>query len=109
VRSLREERAADKAPAKADPIRPAQRSAVEKTRKPGLSQKEQRQLAEIEARLALLHGQTMDLDAILAVPSAFLRPDSSGHQALRDREAIQAELEGLELDWLTLEDKRSGA
>ena len=53
-----------------------------------------------------LHTQLTELDARLADPSAFLRSDSPGHQALRDREAARAELEILELAWLELEEKR---
>jgi ATP-binding cassette subfamily F protein uup len=105
VRSLRAERAADRAPIKAE-ARPARIEAV-KARKPGLSQKEQRRLAEVEAALAALHGRLLDLDDVLADPSAFLRPESPGHRALKDREAFQAELEGLEVEWLDLEEKRS--
>jgi ATP-binding cassette subfamily F protein uup len=79
-----------------------------KARKPGLSQKEQRRLAEVEQALADLHARISDLDAILAESTAFLRPDSPGHQALKDRDSRSAELENLELEWLELEEKRTG-
>jgi ATP-binding cassette subfamily F protein uup len=46
------------------------------------------------------------LDLLLADPGAFLRADSPGHQALRDREVTQVELEACELAWLELEEKR---
>ncbi len=106
VRSLREARAATQALAKAEGPRPGARSEMVKTRKPGLSQKEQRRLAEVEQGLAAIHQRTLNLDAVLADPSAFLRPDSPGHQALKDRDAAQAELEALEGEWLALEEKR---
>ena len=107
VKSLREERAAAQVAARVEPTKAAARIDVAKQRKPGLSQKEQRRLTEVEQLLASLHGQITALDAILADPSAFLRPESPGHQALKDREAQQAELERVEHEWLELEEKRT--
>jgi ATP-binding cassette subfamily F protein uup len=107
VRSLREARAAAQLPAKTEASRQAPRLETIKARKPGLSQKEQRRLTEVEQALAVLHRQTMELDAVLADPSAFLRPDSPGHQALKDRESTQAALEAMEMEWLALEEKRT--
>jgi len=98
---------AAQAPVKADPVRPEARAAVARPRKPGLSQKEQRRLTEIEQGLEILHGRLAALDGILADSSAFLRPESPGHQALKDRDAAQADLEVLELEWLDLEGKRT--
>jgi hypothetical protein len=49
----------------------------------------------------------MELDAVLADPSAFLRPDSPGNQALKDRDAAQAALDIMEMEWLELEEKRT--
>jgi len=109
VRSLREARAAAQAPIKAEPTRAAPRADAPKARKPGLSQKEQRRLAEVEQALDGLHRRLAELDAGLADPAAFLKPDSPGHQAMKDREATQADLEVLEMEWLELEEKRSGA
>jgi ATP-binding cassette subfamily F protein uup len=109
VRSLREARTAAQAPIKIEPLRPAARAETSKPRKPGLSQKEQRRLAEVEQALAGLHQRITDLESRLADPSAFLRSDSPGHQALKDRDAWQAEMETLELEWLALEEKRSEA
>jgi len=107
VRSLREERAAAQLPAKAEPSRPAARVDGAKSKKPGLSQKEQRRLFEVELTLQTLHTRLTGLDDTLADSTAFLRPDSPGHQALKDRELTQAELETLEFEWLTLEEKRT--
>jgi ATP-binding cassette subfamily F protein uup len=108
VRSLRQARAQDQAQiAQTEPQRPAARPEAAKPRKAGLSQKEQRRLTEVEQALAALHRQLAVRDAILADPSAFLRTESPGHQALKDREATQAELELLEHEWLELEDKRT--
>ncbi|HJW43604.1 MAG TPA: hypothetical protein VJ463_04075, partial [Geothrix sp.] len=72
-------------------------------------QKEQRRLAEVEQALDGLHRRLAELDAGLADPSAFLKPGSPGHQAMKDRDAAQADLEVLEMEWLELEEKRSGA
>ena len=107
VRSLREARAEAQLPAKIDLPRPMSRTEVAKPRKAGLSQKEQRRLAEVEHSMADLHRQITELDAVLAGPATFLRSDSPGHQALKDREARQADLEVLELEWLELEEKRT--
>ncbi len=109
VRSLREAREAqtDRPPAPKAAAKPAE-PAPAKARKPGLSQKEQRRFAEVEAALASLQARLASLDAVLADPAAFLSAESPGHQALKDREAAQAELEGLELEWLDLEEKRGG-
>jgi ATP-binding cassette subfamily F protein uup len=107
VRSLREERAAAQVTAKAEANRATVRTEGTKSRKPGLSQKEQRRLIEVEGTLSALHDRMAVLDSILADPSAFLRPESPGHQALKDRDSSQAELETMELEWLELEEKRT--
>jgi ATP-binding cassette subfamily F protein uup len=107
VRSLREARAAAQMAPKGDPTPAAPKPEAARPRKPGLSQKEQRRLAEVEAAMALLHGGIAELDLLLADPTAFLRPDTPGHQALKDRDAALAELELLELEWLELEGKRT--
>jgi ATP-binding cassette subfamily F protein uup len=107
VRSLRAARAAAQEPARVEVVRPALRTEAERPRKAGLSQKEQRRLAEVEQAMADLHGRIQELDATLADPATFLRSDSPGHQALKDRETSQAELETLELEWLDLEEKRT--
>ena len=109
VRSLRDARAAAQEPTKAAASRPAAKVEPPRARKPGLSQKEQRRLAEVEAALEHLHTKQACLDACMADPSAFLKPDSPGHGALRDRDALKADLEILELEWLELEGKRGGA
>jgi ATP-binding cassette subfamily F protein uup len=106
VRSLREARAAAQEPPKAEAPRSGAKAEPTRARKPGLSQKEQRRLAEVERALEGLHARQTALDGILADPAAFLRPDAPGHQALKDREALKAELEVLELEWLELEEKR---
>ncbi|HJV49201.1 MAG TPA: ATP-binding cassette domain-containing protein, partial [Geothrix sp.] len=109
VRSLRDARAQTAQAARAEPARGTARAEAPKARKPGLSQKEQRRLAEVEQAMAELHAQIAAQDAILAEPSAFLRSDSPGHQAMKEREVQQAELDLLELEWLELEEKKTGA
>ena len=107
VRSLREARAAAQTPARPELSRPAARTETTKPRKPGLSQKEQRRLDEVERTLAELAERIADLDRVLANPAAFLSPESPGHAALKTREALLAESGDLELEWLELEGKRS--
>jgi ATP-binding cassette subfamily F protein uup len=108
VRSLRKARAAAQMPTRTDTVSVAIRTETAKPRKAGLSQKEQRRLAEVEHVMAAVHTRLADLDAILSDSSAFLRPDSPGHQTLKERDSSQAELDILELEWLELEEKRSG-
>ena len=107
MRSLREARATAQEPAKTEAFRPALRIEAGRTRKARLSQKEQRRLAEIEQALADLHQRISGLDTVLANPTSFLRFDAPGHQTLKDREALQAELHILEHEWLELEEKRT--
>jgi ATP-binding cassette subfamily F protein uup len=107
VRSLREARAAAQEPAKAEVTRLFPRTEAGRSRKAGLSQKEQRRLVEVDQGLAELHLRIKELDLILADPTAFLRQESPGHQALKQRDAAHAELEVLELEWLELEEKRT--
>ena len=106
VRRLRAERAqeaAREAPAKAPARAP---SRPEARRKAGLSQKEERRLAELEAAMDLLHARIARLDAVLGDPAAFINAEAPGHQALKDRDAAGIELAGLEGEWLALEEKR---
>ncbi len=107
VRSLRQTRAAEQTSVKTIASRGVTRLEIAKSRKAGLSQKEQRRLAEVEQALAAHQDRCMELDVILADPSAFLRPDSPGHRALKDRDTTQSDLEILELEWLELEEKRT--
>jgi ATP-binding cassette subfamily F protein uup len=106
VRSLRAARAASRAPIQVAAAREQPRTGPGKARKPGLTQKEQRQLADIEQAMTELQERITTLDHLLADPTAFLRPDSPGHQALRDRDAAHGELEACEAAWLELEEKR---
>ncbi len=107
VRTLRAERAAQISRTAPPAPKARPREEAPRSRKPGLSQKEQRRLAEVEAGLAELHTRLAALDGILADPSAFLRADSPGHAALADQTRAKADLESLEMEWLELEDKRS--
>jgi ABC transport system ATP-binding/permease protein len=107
VKRLRAERAAvassnTKKEAPKSPVR----TESTKSRKPGLSQKEMRRLAEVETELQTRNDQLAALDAILADPSAFVSSQAPGHQALKDRDTLKAQLDELELEWLELEEKR---
>jgi ATP-binding cassette subfamily F protein uup len=77
--------------------------------KAGLTQKEERRLAEIDAAMAELHARILALESALGDPGAFITADAPGHQALRDRDAAKAALEELELEWLALEEKRDAS
>ncbi|HZU53376.1 MAG TPA: ABC-F family ATP-binding cassette domain-containing protein [Holophagaceae bacterium] len=107
VKDLRAARAVER-PATGDrpPAAEAKSSAQPKAKKAGLSQKEQRRLAEVETAMAALHARIEALDAALADPAAFLNADAPGHQALKDRDAAKTQLDTLELEWLELEEKR---
>jgi ATP-binding cassette subfamily F protein uup len=110
VRRLRAERAQEaqetaRAAAKAAPAKSAGRP--DARRKPGLSQKEERRLAELETAMDHLHARIAGLEAGLNDPAAFISADAPGHQAMRDRDAAREELEALEMEWLELEEKRT--
>ncbi len=106
VRSLRAQRAATAAP-KAEAPKPAAKTEAPKAKKPGLSQKEQRRFVEVEQAMEQLQVRIAHLDTLLADPAAFLTADAPGHQALKDREAAKSDLEGLEMEWLELEEKKA--
>jgi ATP-binding cassette subfamily F protein uup len=107
VRSLRQARAAEQASARTVSGRAVARPETARPRKAGLSQKEQRHLAEVEHALVALHGRMTELDGLLGDPSAFLRHDSPGHRVLKERAACQSELDLLEMEWLELEARRT--
>ena len=106
VKSLRAQRAADAPDVKAEAAKISARVEAPKAKKPGLTQKEQRRLLELESQMATLHERMAALDAILSEPSAFMTADAHGHQALQDRDAAVAALEALERAWMELEEKR---
>ncbi len=108
VKSLRTARAAQEAPAKAEAPKAAPRNDGSHAKKPGLSQKEQRRVLEIEAAMAVLHARIEEIDLLTADPRAFATAEASGHQALKDRDAAKAELDAWEMAWLELEEKRQG-
>ncbi len=109
VKRLRAAREAEVEKTKAVEAKAAPRAeAPAKAKKAGLSQKEQRRLAEVEHAMVGLHARLEALDLVLAEPTAFLTADAPGHQALKDRDAAKAELEELELEWLELEEKKQG-
>jgi len=106
VKSLRSDRLALEMPAKVEIAKTALRTESPKLKKPGLSQKEQRRVVEVEAAMAALHARIAACDAVTADPLAFASAEAPGHQALRDREAAKQELDELEMEWLELEEKR---
>lgn len=104
VQRLRQERAAGQVTAQA-----AAKSAAPdrvKQRKPGLSQKEQRRMQEVEQQLEDLRSRVQTLDTILAKPESFISQDAPGHQAMKDKAALQEEQDMLEMEWLELEEKK---
>ncbi len=108
VKSLRTERLSLEAAAKAPAAKTAPRSESSRAKKPGLSQKEQRRFEEVEAAMGALQVRIAALDELTAAPGAFATAEAPGHQALRDRDTAKADLDGLELEWLELEEKRQG-
>ena len=105
VKRLRAERALE-APRPEAAARAARTETRDPKRKAGLSQKEERRLTELDAAMAVLHARLADLDALMGDPSAFITADAPGHQALKDRDTAKADLEGMEMEWLELEEKR---
>jgi ABC transport system ATP-binding/permease protein len=103
VKRLREQRQVEAAP---ETRRSAARAAAPRSPRSGLSQKEQRRLAEVEAELARLGAEIARLDAIQTGPEAFLRPDSPGYAAATARAAALQAQEALEAEWLALEERR---
>ncbi len=108
VKSLRAERLFLEAAAKAPAAKATPRSEGGRTKKPGLSQKEQRRFEEVEVAMGALQARIAALDELTAAPNAFATAEAPGHQALKDRDIAKAELDGLELEWLELEEKRQG-
>ena len=108
VKRLRAERTQETAALKKSVPKAAARPEAVRARKPGLTQKEARRLVEVEAAMEQLHTRITALEGILVDPGAFLSAEAPGHQALKDRDAAQAELDLLELEWLELEEKRHG-
>jgi ATP-binding cassette subfamily F protein uup len=107
VRRLRAERALEAAAARTAAAAPrAKASSRPEKKKAGLSQKEERRLAELEAEMAALQAGILELETSLGDPAAFITADAPGHQALKDRDAAKARLDELELEWLALEEKR---
>jgi len=106
VRRLRAEREQEAVAAAREAPRAKASTRSEPKKKAGLSQKEERRLAELETAMDGLNARILDLESGLGDPAAFITADGPGHQALRDRDAAKAELEALELEWLALEEKR---
>ena len=106
VRRLRAERALE-APKPESQAKVRTETREPARRKPGLSQKEERRLAELEAAMAVLHTRIQALETLMAGPAAFITAEAPGHQALKDRDGCKAELEALEMEWLELEEKRA--
>ncbi len=106
VRDFRERaRAAASAPQKStQSARPA--SAPKK--KPGLSFKEQKELTEVEARIAELEGAVADLDQTLSDPSVYQTRAAEVGSLVGQRDARRSELERLMERWAELEEKRTG-
>ncbi len=106
VHSLRAAREAERAEASPPPRAAVRTPEPQKPRKAGLSQKEARRLQEVEGALGRLGEEIARLDQQLSEPSAFATADAPGPSLLRAREALQAEVEALEREWLELEEKR---
>jgi len=106
VRRLREERRATEQVAKVATPKAAARQESAKNKKPGLSQKDQRRVTEVESALAVLNTRLAEIDLLLNAPDAFMTSDSPGHGALKEQADLKLKLEELELEWMELEEKR---
>ncbi len=111
VKSLRADRAAraaESASVMVEAVKIAAKAEAAKTKKSGLSQKEQRRLIELETQIAGLQERISALDTQLADTNAFITAAAPGHLALRDRDSAKLAVEAFELEWMTLEEKRQG-
>jgi ABC transport system ATP-binding/permease protein len=108
VRRLRAERAATLAPSIPEIVSRSQKELPRK-QKPGLSQKEQRRLAELESLMTEIQSRLTSLEEALADPGAFLSAGAPGHQTLQEQARTKSELETLEMEWLELEEKRTAS
>ncbi|MBP1626158.1 MAG: transporter, ATP-binding protein [Holophagaceae bacterium] len=106
VRRLREERRIAEPVAKAAAVKTAAKPEAPRNKKAGLSQKEQRRLAEVESGLAALTARLEELDTLLSAPDAFITADGPGHAMLKEQAELKARAEDLEMEWLELEEKR---
>ena len=111
VRRLREERriaepVAKAAAVKTAAVKTAAKPEAPRNKKAGLSQKEQRRLAEVESGLAALTARLEELDTLLSAPDAFITADGPGHAMLKEQAELKARAEDLEMEWLELEEKR---
>lgn len=76
-------------------------------RKIGLTQKEERRLIELEIAMEASRTTISELEATLGNPTAFMKNNSPGHQAIKDRDTAKINLETLELEWIMLEERRT--
>ncbi|MDB4985842.1 MAG: transporter ATP-binding protein, partial [Myxococcaceae bacterium] len=100
--------AKSKAPPAAAPVAAARASSGAAASKPGLSYKEQKELAGIEGKIAAAEARASQLEVALADPALYQTRvhEVAGLSAKRD--AAKAEVEQLMNRWAELEDKRGG-
>ncbi len=97
------ERAAQATPSASTP--PAQSA----NKKKGLSYKEQKELAELEATIETLEGRARALDAELSEPSIYQSRAAEVPALVAERDSVRSRTEALMTRWAELEEKRSEA
>ncbi len=108
VRAFRErERARAQAAKSAPQARSPAPAPTPSKKKPGLSFKEQRELTELEARIAELEVQIAELDRSLSDPQMYQTRAAEIAGVLSHRDAQRGELDQLMERWAELEEKRT--
>jgi ATP-binding cassette subfamily F protein uup len=113
VRDYRDrQRAANTAAAKSNKPTPSQQpvAAVSTSapvgKKPGLSYKEQKELEQIESKIAKVEAKASELETLLADPSLYQTRASEVPALVSKRDAAKVEAERLLSRWAELEEKR---
>ncbi|WP_395741575.1 ABC-F family ATP-binding cassette domain-containing protein [Prosthecobacter sp.] len=86
------------------PVKKEKPAAVNNTKPKKMSQKEQRELAEVEAAMATLEGEIAAMEAELSNPETFVKLGAGTNDYIAKLEAKKAELEGKFARWAELEE-----
>jgi ATP-binding cassette subfamily F protein uup len=114
VRDYRDrQRAANTAAAKSNKPTPSQQPVAAAIsagapvgKKPGLSYKEQKELEQLESKIARAEAKTSELETLLADPSLYQTRASEVPALVSKRDAAKVEAERLMSRWAELEEKR---
>lgn len=86
------------------PVKKEKPAAAGNAKPKKMSQKEQRELAEVEAAMATLEGEIAAMEAELSNPETFVKLGAGTNDYLAKLEAKKAELEGKFARWAELEE-----